>query len=56
MAYFKSGSIGHTGSDLGVSTFMIFDTKENKGKIFMSNKDLTQDNVEEFKLIWNNIK
>lgn len=52
IAYFKSGNIGHTGSDLGVSTIMLFDPRSNTGKIFMSNEDLTAKNVEKFKMIW----
>ncbi|VAW10814.1 Beta-lactamase class C-like and penicillin binding proteins (PBPs) superfamily [hydrothermal vent metagenome] len=56
IVYFKSGMIGHTGSDLGVSAFMMFDSKKNIGKIFMSNEDLTENNLEEFKLIWKNIE
>ncbi len=56
MVYFKSGSIGHTGSDLGVSTIMTFNPKTNNGKIFMANEDLTERNLEKFKLIWSNIK
>lgn len=56
IAYFKSGMIGHTGSDLGASAFMMFDSKKNIGKIFMSNEDLTVNNLEEFKSIWKNIE
>ncbi|SED22457.1 CubicO group peptidase, beta-lactamase class C family [Tenacibaculum sp. MAR_2009_124] len=56
MAHFKSGNIGHTGSDLGVSTIMLFDPKTKTGKIFMANEDLTEKNVEKFKLIWKSIK
>lgn len=56
ITYFKSGNIGHTGSDLGVSTFISFNPKNNSGRIFMANEDLTENNLEEFKSIWNNIE
>ncbi len=54
IVYFKSGQIGHTGSDLGVSCFLMFDPKNNTGKLFMANEDITKNNVEEFKAIWKN--
>ncbi|WP_373400700.1 serine hydrolase domain-containing protein [Algoriphagus halophilus] len=52
MVYFKSGKIGHTGSDPGVSCIMIFDPISNSGKIFMANEDITKENLTEFKKIW----
>ncbi|WP_108868631.1 serine hydrolase domain-containing protein [Aquimarina aquimarini] len=52
ITYFKSGKIGHTGSDLGASAFMMFDPKTNKGQILMANEDLSADNLKEFKTIW----
>jgi len=55
MVHFKSGMIGHTGSDLGVSAFMMFDPKKNIGKIFMSNEDLIENNLTKFKEIWKGI-
>lgn len=55
MAYFKSGKIGHTGSDLGVSAFMMFNPNTNVGQILMANEDLTPDNLEEFKGVWNTL-
>lgn len=33
----SNGQIGHTGSDLGVTTFMFFDPKTKTGKIFLTN-------------------
>lgn len=33
----KDGTIGHSGSDLGITTFMFFDPKTKIGKIFMTN-------------------
>lgn len=56
IAYFKSGAIGHTGSDLGVSTVMLFNPKTKIGKIFMGNEDITKQNLGKFKLIWKNIE
>lgn len=53
--YAKSGSIGHTGSDPGVSTAMFFDPETKQGKIFMANEDLTKHNVGSFKTIWENL-
>ncbi|WP_024771914.1 serine hydrolase domain-containing protein [Aquimarina macrocephali] len=55
MAYFKSGKIGHTGSDLGASAFMMFNPKTNVGQILMANEDLSPDNLERFKKIWNKL-
>lgn len=50
--YAKSGAIGHTGSDPGVSSFVFFDPQTGIGKIFMANEDLTADNLEAFKEVW----
>ncbi|WP_106794966.1 serine hydrolase [Aquimarina sp. Aq78] len=55
MAYFKSGKIGHTGSDLGASAFMMFNPRTNVGQILMANEDLSSDNLERFKKIWNKL-
>ncbi|GEP52090.1 serine hydrolase [Flavobacterium noncentrifugens] len=33
----SNGQIGHTGSDLGITTFMFFDPKTKTGKIFLTN-------------------
>lgn len=52
MVYFKSGKIGYTGSDPGVSCIMMFDPMVNNGKIFMANEDITKENLNEFKRIW----
>jgi CubicO group peptidase (beta-lactamase class C family) len=45
--YFKNGKLGHTGSDLGVTTFMAFDPNTKKGFIFLSNSEMAdlEDNV-----------
>ncbi len=45
MVYFKSGKIGHTGSDPGVSCVMMFAPQLNNGKIFMANEDITKENL-----------
>lgn len=36
----RDGSIGHTGSDYGVSAFLFFNPKTNIGKIFLTNVDI----------------
>lgn len=50
----RDGSIGHTGSDYGVSAFVFFDPKTNIGKIFLTNIDI-QENPKlatQFAQIW----
>ena len=50
----RDGSIGHTGSDYGVSAFMFFNPQTNVGKIFLTNIDI-QENPKlatEFAQIW----
>ena len=51
----KSGLIGHTGSDPGVSAFLFFDPVTGNGRIFMANEDLTPKNVARFRVIWDNL-
>ena len=53
MTYFKSVKVGHPDSDPGISYFTMFNPKTNIGQIFMANKDLTSDNLDEFKKLWN---
>jgi CubicO group peptidase (beta-lactamase class C family) len=55
IVYAKSGSIGHTGSDPGVSTIMFFDPQTKEGKIFMANEDITSLNLHSFKQIWSDL-
>ncbi len=55
IVYTKSGAIGHTGSDPGVCTFMFFNPENRLGKIFMANEDLTTQNLDSFKTIWENL-
>ncbi len=50
--YAKSGVIGHTGSDPGVSAMIFFDPVTGKGKVFMANEDLTPKNLAAFKQTW----
>ena len=52
MAYSKSGKIGHTGSDPGVSAVMWFDPETLKGNLFMANEDLTKEHLSQFRAIW----
>ena len=55
-----NGQMGHTGSDLGVTTFMFFDPKTKIGKIFLTNMefddpekgDVDQKLVAQFVAIW----
>ena len=59
----KNGMIGHTGSDLGISTFLFINPKTNIGKIFITNIEFDNpDNdsinkklVEQFLSIWNTL-
>ncbi|WP_130735202.1 serine hydrolase [Flavobacterium sp. J27] len=52
IVYFKSGKVGHTGSDLGASCIMQFDPKDNTGRLFMANEDITSHNLDTFKKLW----
>lgn len=38
--YFKNGRLGHTGGDLGVTTFMVFYPETKTGFIFLSNTEV----------------
>lgn len=53
--YAKSGAIGHTGSDPGVSVIMFFNPETKQGKVFKANEDFTSDNVKSFKSIWEDL-
>ncbi len=55
IVYAKSGAIGHTGSDLGVSAFMFFNPETKEGKIFIANEDITKQNIDSFKQIWSEL-
>lgn len=41
-AFRRDGSLGHTGSDYGVSAFLFFNPKTNIGKIFLTNVDIQE--------------
>nr|WKN36524.1 serine hydrolase [Tunicatimonas sp. TK19036] len=56
MIYSRSGKIGHSGSDPGVSAMMWFDPETSEGDLFMANEDLNEGNVETFKAIWESLK
>ena len=53
-AFRRDGSIGHTGSDYGVSAFVFFDPKTSIGKIFLTNIDIQENPrlATEFAQIW----
>jgi CubicO group peptidase (beta-lactamase class C family) len=55
IVYTKNGTIGHTGSDPGVSAVMSFNPQTGEGKIFMANEDITPKNMETFREIWSKI-
>lgn len=55
IVYTKSGAVGHTGSDPGVSAVLFFNPQTKVGKIFMANEDLIDPNVDSFKEIWGNL-
>lgn len=55
LIYAKSGAIGHTGSDPGVSAIAFFDPVTLRAKIFMGNEDITPSNLTFFKELWKNL-
>jgi CubicO group peptidase (beta-lactamase class C family) len=52
VVYAKSGAIGHTGSDPGVSAFVFFNPKTAVGRVFVANEDITPANLDSFKEVW----
>ncbi len=54
----KNGSIGHTGGDPGVTTFMFFNPERNTGMIFFTNVDIEESKelISQFIGIWNALK
>lgn len=52
IVYTKSGAIGHTGSDPGVSAVLFFNPETKQGKIFIANEDITKHNLNTFNKIW----
>lgn len=50
--YRRNGTVGHTGGDAGISTFLFFDPVTQVGKIFVTNTELQDRTAAEFKVIW----
>lgn len=46
MGFSPTGTVGHTGGDPGISTFMFFDPKSQLGHIIMVNTALTGESIE----------
>jgi CubicO group peptidase (beta-lactamase class C family) len=53
-AYRRNGTVGHTGGDTGIATFMFFDPVTRVGKIVVMNTEVrdTPRSLPQFKLIW----
>jgi CubicO group peptidase (beta-lactamase class C family) len=51
-AYRRNGTVGHTGGDTGLSSFLFFDPVTRVGKIFVTNTELHSRTAAEFKAIW----
>lgn len=50
--YRRNGTVGHTGGDTGISSFLFFDPITQVGKIFVTNTELHDCTAAEFKAIW----
>jgi CubicO group peptidase (beta-lactamase class C family) len=48
----RNGTVGHTGGDAGLSSFLFFDPKTGVGKIFVTNTELGAATAPQFKAIW----
>ncbi|GAB3726666.1 serine hydrolase domain-containing protein [Hymenobacter agri] len=48
----RNGTVGHTGGDTGLSSFLFFDPVTRVGKIFVTNTELSSRTAAEFKAIW----
>ncbi len=48
----RNGTVGHTGGDTGLSSFLFFDPKTRVGKIFVTNTELGPATAPQFKAIW----
>lgn len=48
----RNGTVGHTGGDAGLSSFLFFDPKTRVGKIFLTNTELGEVTAPQFKAIW----
>ena len=51
-AHRRNGTVGHTGGDTGLSSFLFFDPVTRVGKIFVTNTELQGRTAAEFKTIW----
>jgi CubicO group peptidase (beta-lactamase class C family) len=53
-AYRRNGTVGHTGGDTGITTFMFFDPVTRVGKILVMNTEVRDvpRSLPQFKLIW----
>ena len=51
-AYRRNGTVGHSGGDTGLSSFLFFDPVTRVGKIFVTNTELQGRTATEFKAIW----
>ncbi|GAA3955679.1 serine hydrolase domain-containing protein [Hymenobacter algoricola] len=53
-AHRRNGTIGHTGGDAGLTTFLFFDPKTLTGKIFVTNTELHSSprSLAQFQAIW----
>lgn len=53
-AYRRNGTVGHTGGDSGLTSFLFFDPVTQVGKIFVTNTELSKDsrNLAQFLAIW----
>ena len=51
-AYRCNGTVGHSGGDTGISSFLFFDPKTRIGKVFGTNTELQKSTAAEFKAIW----
>lgn len=51
-AWRRNGTVGHTGGDTGLSSFLFFDPITRVGKIFITNTELQGRTAAEFKVIW----
>ena len=51
-AYRRNGTVGHSGGDTGISSFLFFDPKTRIGKVFVTNTELQKGTAAEFRAIW----
>lgn len=51
-AYRRNGTVGHSGGDTGLSSFLFFDPVTRVGKVFVTNTELQGRTAAEFKVIW----